>query len=189
MVILLFVRSTGAPGGGGWAVHGRDPGGTRSSPLTQITRDNVKHLTVPWTYHTGIPDMSSMSHRPPSLEVTPLVVEGTMYVIPPTAIVAALAPSPGNYRWLDDPDRDPPVGHRDFANRARSYWLVGLAYGWSVTVGVAGWAVALRPASCRGRASFGALRRGAGRSASSFVGPRGYTGMAACHFRSVHHAH
>src|SRR5260370_8277454 len=101
MVILLFVRSTGAPGGGGWAVHGRDPGGTRYSPLTQITRDNVRHLTVAWTYHAGIPDMSSMSHRPPSLEVTPIVVEGAMDGVTPPGIAAALAPAP----------RTPPAPH------------------------------------------------------------------------------
>ena len=102
MLILLLALSTQTPAAGDWPVYGRDPGGARFSPLTQITRDNVTRLTVAWTYHTGIPDMSSMSHRPPSLEVTPLVVDGTMYVITPTGIVTALDPATGTERWRYD---------------------------------------------------------------------------------------
>src|SRR3989449_4783781 len=122
MLILLLALSTQTPAAGDWPVYGRDPGGTRYSPLTQITRDNVRHLTVAWTYHTGIPDMSSMSHRPPSLEVTPIVVEGTMYVITPTGIVAALDPATGTERWRYDAGVDPHRGYGDFASRGVSFW-------------------------------------------------------------------
>src|SRR5438067_6607643 len=99
MLILLFVLSTQAPAAGDWPVYGHDAGGTRFSPLTQITRDNVTHLTVAWTYHAGIPDMSSMSHRPPQLEVTPIVVDGTMYLSTPTGRIIALDPATGTERW------------------------------------------------------------------------------------------
>src|SRR2546430_4537584 len=129
MLILLLALSTQTPAAGDWPVYGRDPGGTRYSPLTQITRDNVRHLTVAWTYHTGIPDMSSMSHRPPSLEVTPIVVEGTMYVITPTGIVAALDPATGTERWRYDAGVDPHRGYGDFASRGVSYWRDGRATG------------------------------------------------------------
>src|SRR6267378_4976008 len=122
MLILLLALSTQSPTPGDWPVYGRDPGGTRYSPLTQITRDNVKHLTVAWIYHTGIPDMSSMSHRPPSLEVTPIVVEGTMYVITPTGIVAALDPATGAERWRYDAGVNPHRGYGDFASRGVSSW-------------------------------------------------------------------
>src|SRR5437899_2767064 len=89
MLILLLALSTQTPAAGDWPVYGRDPGGARSSPLTQVTRDNVAHLTVAWTWHANLPDMSGMSHRPPALEVTPIVVDGTMYVITPVGIVVA----------------------------------------------------------------------------------------------------
>ncbi len=36
-----------------WPAYGRDPGGSRYSPLAQITRDNVTQLKVAWTYRTG----------------------------------------------------------------------------------------------------------------------------------------
>ena len=36
-----------------WPSYGRDPGGSRHSPLTQIDRENVARLEVAWTFHTG----------------------------------------------------------------------------------------------------------------------------------------
>src|SRR3989441_6825049 len=129
MLILLLALSTQTPAAGDWPVYGRDPGGARFSPLTQITRDNVTRLTVAWTYHTGIPDMSRMSHRPPSLEVTPLVVDGTMYVITPTGIVTALDPATGTERWRYDAGVNPHRGYGDFASRGVSFWRDSRAAG------------------------------------------------------------
>jgi quinoprotein glucose dehydrogenase len=122
MLTLLLVVSLQAPAPGDWPAYGRDAGGARFSPLTQITRANVAQLQVAWTYHAGIPDMSSMSHRPPALEVTPLVVDGTMYVITPTGIVAALDPITGTERWRYDAGVDPHRGYGDFASRGVTFW-------------------------------------------------------------------
>lgn len=36
-----------------WPYYGRDAGGARHSPLTEIHRNNVGQLKVAWTYHTG----------------------------------------------------------------------------------------------------------------------------------------
>src|SRR3989442_9283592 len=110
MLILLLALSTQTPAAGDWPVYGRDPGGARFSPLTQITRDNVTRLTVAWTYHTRIPGMSSMSHRPPALEVTPLLVDGTMDVVTPTGIVTALDPATRTERWRYDAGVNPHRG-------------------------------------------------------------------------------
>jgi hypothetical protein len=44
-----------------WPAYGRDPGGTRYSPLAQITRDNVTQLKVAWTYRTGEADRKAVS--------------------------------------------------------------------------------------------------------------------------------
>jgi quinoprotein glucose dehydrogenase len=126
LTLLLFVSlQSPAPNPqspGDWPAYGRDPGGARFSPLTQITRANVAKLQVAWTYHTGMPDMSSMSHRPPALEVTPIVVDGTMYVITPTGIVAALDPATGTERWRYDAGVNPHRGYGDFASRGVSFW-------------------------------------------------------------------
>src|SRR4051812_27816163 len=126
MLILLLVVSLQAPAAaphqGDWPVYGRDPGGARFSPLTQITPGNVAHLQVAWTYHASVTDMSSMSHRPPALEVTPIVVDGTMYVITPTGIVTALDPVTGTERWRYDAGVNPHRGYGDFASRGVTLW-------------------------------------------------------------------
>ncbi len=64
----------GAPEAGIWPLPGRDPEGTRYSPLTEITPDNVKHLKVAWTFSTGFAR---------GFEGQPLVVNNTMYVVTP----------------------------------------------------------------------------------------------------------
>jgi quinoprotein glucose dehydrogenase len=120
VLTLLLILSVQAQGD--WPAYGRDPGGARFSPLKQITRQNVTQLQVAWTYHTGMQDMSGMSHRPPALEVTPIVVDGTMYVITPTGIVAALDPATGTERWRYDAGVNPHRGYGDFASRGVTFW-------------------------------------------------------------------
>ena len=120
MLILLLVLSLQAPGD--WPAYGRDPGGARFSPLAQITRDNVTRLRVAWTYHASMMDMTGMSHRPPALEVTPIVVDGTMYVSTPTGIIAALDPATGTEKWRFDAGVNPHRGYGDFVSRGVSYW-------------------------------------------------------------------
>jgi len=122
MLTLLLILSLQAPPRAIGPRMAAIPGGARFSPLTQITRANVAQLQVAWTYHTGMPDMSSMSHRPPALEVTPIVVDGTMYVITPTGIVAALDPATGAERWRYDAGVNPHRGYGDFASRGVSFW-------------------------------------------------------------------
>src|SRR5436305_7325107 len=63
-----------AAGPGDWPGFGNDPGGTKFSPLTQITPANVTKLTVGWTYDTG---EKGGGFR--GWSVTPLVVGGVMY--------------------------------------------------------------------------------------------------------------
>lgn len=120
MLALLLILNVQAPGD--WPVYGRDPGGSRFSPLTQITRDNVARLQVAWTYHTGEPDMAGMSHRPPALEVTPLVVDGVMYLSTPAGRIVALDPATGVERWRFDAGVNPHRGYGDFASRGVAFW-------------------------------------------------------------------
>ncbi len=122
MLPLILAFSLQLPLPGDWPVYGRDPGGARFSPLTKITRENVAQLQVAWIYHARIPDMSGMDHRPPALEVTPIVVDGTMYVITPTGIVAALDPATGTERWRYDAGVNPHRGYGDFASRGVGFW-------------------------------------------------------------------
>ena len=122
MLTLLLLVSLQAQAGGDWPVYGHDAGGARFSPLTQINRTNVGQLEVAWTYHAGMLDMTGMRHRPPQLEVTPLVVDGLMYLSTPTGMIVALDPATGVERWRFDASVDPHRGYGDFASRGVAFW-------------------------------------------------------------------
>jgi quinoprotein glucose dehydrogenase len=109
---------------GNWEVYGRDAGGTRFSPLTQITRKNVARLNPAWTFHTGEAEVNTGRGRPPALETTPLVVFGKMYVSTPVGRVYALDAATGMVKWRYDANVDPTKGYGDFASRGVAFWRV-----------------------------------------------------------------
>lgn len=108
---------------GEWPAYGRDPGGTRFTPLTQITPANVARLEVAWVYHTRDMDVQVDKGRPPALEDTPLMVDGTMYVLTPPGHIIALDPANGHARWVFDAHVDLKGGYGDFASRGLAVWL------------------------------------------------------------------
>jgi competence ComEA-like helix-hairpin-helix protein len=90
LLLLLSATPVGirADPNGDWPSVGRDPGGTRFSPLTQITPKNVATLQQAWVFDTG----SS------NLQVTPLVIDGQMYVTAGSTVFA-LRPETGSIIW------------------------------------------------------------------------------------------
>lgn len=108
---------------GDWPAYGRDAGGSRFSPLSEITRENVTRLVVAWTYRTGETDPRFKTDKPTAFEATPLVVDGTMYVGTPLGRVVALDPATGRERWVFDPKIARDVTYGDFASRGVSTWL------------------------------------------------------------------
>src|SRR3954471_1063917 len=112
--------TTVAPTSGDWIAYGHDALGSRFSPLTQITRDNVAQLAPAWTYHTGEP-LATSDHRR-SLEVTPIVVGGVMYISTPLGKVIALNPVTGAEKWKFDAAVDRGANFGDFTSRGVSYW-------------------------------------------------------------------
>ena len=103
-----------------WRAYGRDAFGSRYSPLAQIHRANVSRLTVAWTYRTGEPLPTAQRRR--SLEVTPLVVGGVMFISTPLGKVIALDPVTGAEKWKFDAKVDPANRFGDFTNRGVSMW-------------------------------------------------------------------
>lgn len=87
-----------------WEHWGGDAGGTRFSPLSQITPGNVTRLVEAWRFHTG-----DLITRPPAMmrrskfEATPLLVEGSLIFCTPFNEVVALNPATGRVRWRTDP--------------------------------------------------------------------------------------
>ena len=76
MLALALAPSYAQTRNAEWAHYGRDAGGTRYAPLTQIHRNNVSHLKVAWTYHTGAMEVQGRSVNNAAFETTPLLVGG-----------------------------------------------------------------------------------------------------------------
>ena len=88
-LLALSVTSTAQRSAeGDWPWSGRDAGARRYSPLTQITRDNVAQLQLAWSFDTGATN----------LQVTPIVVDGLMYLTGGTSVFA-LDPQTGRQVW------------------------------------------------------------------------------------------
>ncbi len=98
--------------GADWPAYGRTPQGTRYSPLAQITPDNVKQLTVAWTFRTG--DMKG-PNDPVEItnEVTPLKIGDMLYLCSPHQILFAVDAQTGKLKWKYDPklQADPSFQH------------------------------------------------------------------------------
>ena len=96
-----------------WRSVGGDRGGTRFSTLTQVDRRSVKNLEVAWTYHCGDATPGG------TIECTPVVAEGVMYVTTPRLKVVALDAATGREIWKYDPRCASGV------NRGVAYWSDG----------------------------------------------------------------
>jgi len=76
-----------------WLLHGRTYDNQRFSPLTQISDANVKSLAPVAIIQTGIAN---------SFEVTPIIVNGVMYVVAPGDHVHAYDAATGEPLWVYD---------------------------------------------------------------------------------------
>ena len=110
---------------GEWIAYGRDPGGMRHSPLTQITPESVQDLAVAWTYHTG--ELASYEDtglaESAAFEATPLMVDGVLYLSTPTNRVIALDAETGAERWVFDPHLDLTRDYAENTSRGVSMWV------------------------------------------------------------------
>ncbi|SDG24367.1 membrane-bound PQQ-dependent dehydrogenase, glucose/quinate/shikimate family [Dyella sp. 333MFSha] len=107
-----------------WRAYGSTGEGTRYAPATQITPENVANLKPAWTFHTG--DFKGPDD-PVEIanEVTPLKVNGKLYICTPHNIVIALDPDTGKELWRFDPkiNRDAST-YQHMICRGVSYWDV-----------------------------------------------------------------
>ena len=87
----------------GWPVYAADLGGTRHSPLTQITPANVEDLEVVWTHRSGDILDGKSSLAPSAFQNTPILFGDSLYLCTPFNRVIALDPETGAERWSYDP--------------------------------------------------------------------------------------
>src|SRR5580704_19717363 len=103
LVPAFFVQSGTAQTSSDWPSYNRDLAATRYSALKQINRSNVSKLGQAWSYRLR-PDANSPAAGTMN-EVTPIVVNGVMY-LPAGNRVVALDPESGREVWgYDLPDK------------------------------------------------------------------------------------
>jgi quinoprotein glucose dehydrogenase len=124
-------RAQRAIDGGAWLTWGGDHTFTRYSPLSQITRDNVKDLRVVWRWQAAdlALQKSTALWRSGRNEDTPLMANGTLYTVTGLGMIAAVDPATGQTRWVHDPESYKIGGSASpsFVQRGLAYWTDGKA--------------------------------------------------------------
>ncbi len=106
-----------------WVGFGRTTSGEQFAPYSQITRDNIKDLTVAWTFHSG--DLSGNGRENQN---TPLQIGNTLYPCTPTNQVFAVKGDTGEQIWKFDPEVNPGSAAGWMRCRSLAYYEVpGLA--------------------------------------------------------------
>src|SRR5256885_585235 len=116
--VMVLAASAVAQNPGEWTMTGRTPDLQRFSPLTQITKANVKGLKASWTFSTGVLN----GH-----EGNPLVINNVMYVHSafPNIVFALDLTKPGAPMiWKHvpaQPAEAKPIACCDLVNRGLAY--------------------------------------------------------------------
>jgi quinoprotein glucose dehydrogenase len=105
-----------------WPTYGGDPGGTRYSPLGQITRANVSRLARAWSYQTGERGHDARDGAKLTFEATPILVDGRLYLSTAFGMVIALDPTTGRELWTFDPRVDRQRRFSEVTSRGVSAW-------------------------------------------------------------------
>jgi glucose dehydrogenase len=144
---LVPVDAQQPPPGRDWPMRDRDAAATRFSPLTQITPANVGGLQKVWTFDA----------EGGNLQLTPLVIDGVMYVSAGRKIWA-LEPETAAVRWMfEAPDT--------VSRRGLAYWPGDARTGPRLITGAGDQLLALdartgTPATGFGDGGYQSLKRG-----------------------------
>jgi quinoprotein glucose dehydrogenase len=85
-----------------WPYYGGDPGGSRYSPLADISSENIQRLQVAWQWKHWETPLAEYGTTPGFFENTPLMIAGVLYVTTPYNSIAALDAESGMELWRFD---------------------------------------------------------------------------------------
>ncbi|HEX9580432.1 MAG TPA: amidohydrolase family protein, partial [Gemmatimonadales bacterium] len=128
----VVYRHLGKPSAAQWPVYGSDPGGMKYSGLATINRENVGRLAPAWEWTVGEKGIATtattLAARPGNFQVTPLVINDTMYLSTPFNRVVALDAGTGHELWVYDPGTaatGQPSNGTGFVHRGVATWTDG----------------------------------------------------------------
>ncbi|MGO9947096.1 MAG: pyrroloquinoline quinone-dependent dehydrogenase [Steroidobacteraceae bacterium] len=124
MILFALISSVAAAApDSGWPAYGGDEGGTRYSPLTEITPANVGELRVAWTFRTGELGQGVKDWSRSAFEVTPILYDGTLYLTTSSTDVVAVNAADGTLRWRHDSQSRKDLHYSDGVSRGVSLWV------------------------------------------------------------------
>ena len=107
----------------GWPAYGGDEGGTRYSPLAEITPSNVGRLRVAWIFRTGELGQGVKDWSRSAFEATPILYDGTLYLTTSSTDVVAVNAGDGTLRWRHDSHSRRDLHYSDGVSRGVSLWV------------------------------------------------------------------
>jgi quinoprotein glucose dehydrogenase len=114
---------------GAWLAYAGGPHGGRYSPLSGITRDNVKDLRIAWRWASVDRRLQTADPvlRRTRQQDTPIVANGRLYTVTGLGQVAALDPGTGQTLWVYDPEsyKAGRPNNGGFLQRGVAYWTDG----------------------------------------------------------------
>lgn len=112
-----------------WTSYASDKFNSKYSALDQINKDNVKDLEIKWQWSSPDNELLKDKRYPISIyQVTPLAIDGILYMTSSLGIVSAVNGETGKTIWTYDPktynsSRKP--AHGGYIHRGVSYWKEG----------------------------------------------------------------
>jgi glucose dehydrogenase len=116
------------PRGAQWPYAAGDPGGMHYSALSIINKSNVGRLKPAWTWKADEKLMAGNGVAPGSFEVSPLMIDGVLYLSTPYNRVVALDAQTGEKIWDYDPrayEAGQPPNGTGFVHRGVAFWSNG----------------------------------------------------------------
>jgi quinoprotein glucose dehydrogenase len=122
--LLALLAASAVPASDpGWSAYGGDAGGTRYSPLAQITPANVAQLRVAWTFRTGDLGQGVKDWERSAFEATPILYDGTLYFTTSSTDVVAVNAGTGKLRWRHASKSRNDLHFSDGVSRGVSLWV------------------------------------------------------------------
>ena len=123
LTCLVTAAASAAAPEAGWPAYGGDAGGTRYSPLSQITAANVDELRVAWIFRTGELGKDVKDWGRSAFEATPILHDGVLYFTTPSTNVLAVDAATGALRWRFDSHNRNDLHYSDGVSRGVSLWV------------------------------------------------------------------
>jgi quinoprotein glucose dehydrogenase len=107
-----------------WPEVGGDKGGSKYSPLSDITPENIDRLEVAWVHRNGDASDGTGEYGKTSFQTTPIVADDTLFFCTGFNRVIALDPETGEQRWSFDPELKAKAGAGPYPLTCRgvAYW-------------------------------------------------------------------